>query len=289
MTPRPLREMSAEERAAHYRASFARVSRFQRQWVADAMERDSGGFAGQFREAVVRRLEGEGIAVPGGRLEELHRTVSPEWKAYQLADGVNRLSERLYEMGESFVRTYHRFMVEVVAPIIGEPFYFQATPTIRVHCPDSANARHFPRYHADSSYGHPPEEINLWIPLTAPHAPQQHGFRRMDVARSREVLESFGYDMDAFIRRCVDEPEFNTALNAFSPQVATPLGAFSLFDSRCIHTAEPLERHTRVSIDVRVIPVADYDALTVLYQGSGRRQVMYSPVEGYYALPSDRL
>jgi hypothetical protein len=289
MTPRPLREMGAEERAAHYRACFQGPSRFQRQWQVDAMERGTDGFAERFRAGVIQRLEGAGIAVPGGGLEALHRKVSNEWKAYNLADGVNPLSSLLYEMGSSFIKTYHDFMVQSVSTIIGEPFYFQATPTIRVHCPHSANAHHYPRYHTDAAYGHPPEEINLWIPLTEPCAPQQHGFRRMDVAHSRAALESFGYDMDAFIRACVEEPSFNETLHANAPQVATKFGAMSLFDSRCVHTAEPLENHTRVSIDVRVIPVADYDALTVQYQGSGRRQVMYSPVEGYYALPSDRL
>lgn len=61
------------------------------------------------------------------------------------------------------------------------------------------------------------------------------------------------------------------------------------FDSRCIHTGEPLMNHTRASIDIRIMPVEDYDNLEVEYQGLGRLKILYAPGQAYYPLSSDKL
>ena len=45
-------------------------------------------------------------------------------------------------------------------------FYFQKTPTIRVHCPNSDKDNHYPMFHNDIILGHPPQEINVWMSLT---------------------------------------------------------------------------------------------------------------------------
>lgn len=281
--------LSAEERNALMRAEFQQVSRFQRAFGQDAVNLDCADHAAALRDQVLRLLALKGVSVPGGDITRLHESVSAELKAYGFNDGVNKLSTLLYDTDDEFLGVYHRFIKECVGRYFPYPFYFQATTTIRLHCPGGENAHHYPRYHTDIGYGHPPQEINLWLPLTEPQGEQKHGFRRMSVEQSRTVLEPFSYDFTPFIEKAVNEPAFNQSLNAHAPQVDTPFGQMHVFDSRCIHTGEPLRKHTRASIDIRILPVADYNALPVEYQGTGRRRIRYIPGHGYYPHASDTL
>jgi hypothetical protein len=59
--------------------------------------------------------------------------------------------------------TYAEFVHEVIAPHVGEPFYYQRVPTFRVHLPDNVAVGEF---HTDAVYHHPPGEVTFWTPLT---------------------------------------------------------------------------------------------------------------------------
>ncbi len=281
--------LAASERAGLMRRKYNATSRFQREFSADTKELDCGIYAQKLRDEVIRLLEGKGVPVPGGKLEKLHETLSPEMREYNFDDGVNKVTALLYDTDERFVTLYHDMIKHCLQHSFPYPFYFQATTTIRIHCPDARNSDHYPRYHTDIGYGHPPEEINIWIPLTAPESPQHHGFRLTDVARSRAILEPFGYDFAPFIERAVRDKAFNREIDASAPQVRTGFGRMLAFDSRCIHTGEPLQNHTRASIDVRIIAVEDFNTLEVGYQGLGRRRIRYMPGQAYYPAPSDTL
>lgn len=284
-----IHSLSAEERAELVRRKYTAKSRFQRQFSADAVDLDAGSYAQKLREEVIRLLEAKGVHVPGGLLENLHQTISPELKEYGFDDGVNKISALLYDTDEQFLETYHALLRNCVQKHFPFPFYFQATTTIRIHCPNAKNSHHYPRYHTDIGYGHPPEEINLWLPLTLPQVPQYHGFRRTDVRHSHDILETFGFDFAPFIERAVVDKEFNNDIDHYAPQVTTAFGKLHAFDSRCIHTGEPLLNHTRASIDIRIIAVEDFHDLEVEYQGSGRRRMRYVPGQAYYPASSDTL
>jgi hypothetical protein len=103
----------------------------------------------------------------------------------------------------------------------------------------------------------------------------------MGTERTREEMETFDYDFPAFIARAVSDPAYNATLSEDAPQVTTPFGDMLLFDSRSLHTGEPLLAHTRASMDIRILPVADFDALPLEYRGTGRRRMRYVPGEGY--------
>lgn len=284
-----IHSLSAHDRAEMMRGKYAGKSRFQQMFSADAVDLDCAGHAEKLRAEVIRLLGIKGVHVPDGALENLHKTLTPEMKEYNFDDGVNKISSLLYDADEQFVAAYHAMLKDCVQKHFPYNFYFQATTTIRVHCPDAKNSDHYPRYHTDTGYGHPPEEINLWLPLTEPMAPQYHGFRRTDVKHSSDILEVFGYDFAPFIERAVDDKEFNRDIDHYAPQVKTAFGKVHAFDSRCIHTGEPLQKHTRASIDIRIIAVEDFDKLEVEYQGSGRRRMRYVPGQAYHTLSSDKL
>jgi hypothetical protein len=284
-----IHDLQTAERAALMRTEWANESRFQKEFGVD-MKNFTTGKAEALQWQVLRQLQKHNIlssSIPP--LTELHKHIPQELKDYGMEDGVNKLSTFLYDTDEEFTSTYLSFMKECVGSRFPYPFYFQKTPTVRIHCPGGKNSNHYPRYHTDIGYGHPPQEINIWIPLTPPQGTQRHGFRMASVADSAVILEAFDYDFAPFINRAVNDPDYNRELNALAPEVETPFGQFIAFDSRCIHTGEPLLEHTRASIDVRIIPVADYNAMPVHYQGTGRRKINYVPGEAYYHLPSDQL
>lgn len=281
--------LASTERAALYRSEYQGKSRFQKEFGADAVDLDIGEYGQIFRAELLRLLASKQTIRGDEPLESLHLHLEQEMKDYNFNDGVNKITTLLYDTDDEFSSTYLGFIKNILGPLFPYPFLFQATPTIRIHCPKGKNSDHYPRYHTDIGYGHPPQEINLWIPLTAPQPPQQHGFRRMSHHDSAVLLDSFGYDFAPFIDRAIKNKDFNQSLNTKSPQVSTPFGKIHAFDSRCIHTGEPLESHTRASIDIRIIPLEDFARLPVEYQGTGRRRILYKPGECYHSVTSDNL
>jgi hypothetical protein len=282
-----IHSLDAEAKKAFMRGEYAKQSRFQREFGADSVDLDCGPHAQSLQNELIRLLNAKGIAADKSNLTRLHESLPQEMKDYNYDDGVNKITTLLYDTDEAYLNVYHAFIRDCVQKHFPYPFYFQATTTIRVHCPGGKNANHYPRYHTDIGYGHPPQEINLWIPLTEPQGPQRHGFRRMDVSASRDTLEPFNYDFAPFIEKAVNDKPYNHALNARAPQVATSFGKMHAFDSRCIHTGEPLEEHTRISMDIRIIPVSDFNAMPYEYRGTGRRQMPYIPGKAYFPRSSD--
>jgi hypothetical protein len=59
------------------------------------------------------------------------------------------------------------------------------------------------------------------------------------------------------------------------------------FDSRAIHSGEPMQIHTRISMDIRILPLSQYEKMTIEYQGSGRRKILFTPGHCYHQLDSD--
>lgn len=284
-----IHDLQVADRAALMRSEWAKQSRFQKEFSADAKNFACAGHSEALQAQVMRQLKKRGVVTADVPFTELHNHIPQELKDYGMDDGVNKISTFLYDTDDEFTAAYLAFMKHAMGSHFPYPFYFQKTPTVRIHCPGGKNSNHYPRYHSDIGYGHPPQEINIWIPLTAPQGTQNHGFRRASVESSRKILEEFGYDFTPFIARAVADHGYNLGLNSVAPQVDTPFGQFIAFDSRCIHTGEPLLNHTRASIDIRIIPVADFNTMGVHYQGTGRRRINYVPGEAYYEKSSDQL
>jgi hypothetical protein len=222
-------------------------------------------------------------------LENLHSVIPKSLKSYDFDTGINSLSQAFYETDDEFYNLYLEFIKTIYSNFFNFPFYFQKTPTIRLHCPESSGSSHYPRYHTDIGYGHPPQEINLWLPLTAPFKEQKHGFRLMDFDNSQKILRKYSYDFNSFISDAVHKKDFNEQLHELAPQVDTIFGETLAFDSRSIHTGEALTFHTRVSIDVRIIPVANFDSEFFLFQGAGKMKSLYMPGEAYSEVSSNFL
>ena len=140
----------------------------------------------------------------------------------------------------------------------------------------------------DSCLGHPPNEINIWIPLTKLHPKEFHSFNISSVNDSKNVLANFDYNpskIDNF--RKIRGKELEYVLNPY--EVKTQYGNALIFDARCMHSAMPVLYHTRVSIDIRILPVDEFQKLPYKFIGTGRMKMPWIPGHGYDLLDSSKL
>jgi hypothetical protein len=245
----------------------------------------------KLREKITKLLVDKKIVSKDDKfeLENLHSFIPKSLKSYNFDTGVNSLSQAFYETDDEFQNLYLEFIKIIYTNFFNFPFYFQNTPTIRLHCPESIGSSHYPRYHCDIGYGHPPQEINLWLPLTSPYKEQKHGFRVMNFDNSKKILSKYNYDFNSFITDVIQNKDLNQQFHELAPQVGTIFGETLAFDSRSIHTGEALNFHTRVSIDVRIIPVASFERESYLFRGAGKMKSLYAPGDAYNEISSDFL
>lgn len=281
-----LNQLSSEQRKQLTRETYCKKSYFQHLFMCDWIEPNSSQVSMALRHEIERILLEKNLIPQAISLENLHEHLSDEMKTYNFNDGVNKITTEFYETDASFMNAYNQLIYLIRSTIIKEPFWFQSTPTIRIHCPNGKNSDHYPRYHTDIGYGHPPEEINFWLPLTNTSA-GDHGFRVMSISESTQLLAEFDYDFPSFIDRAIQDKAFSAHCHTLSIPVLTPFGQILAFDSRCVHTGEPLKTHTRISIDIRILPLSQYQNMSIEYQGSGRRKIIFAPGQCYHEQNSD--
>lgn len=232
----------------------------------------------KFRKETLRLLKEKNIIIDNDDLENIHNTViDKSLTDYDFNSGVNGITKALYEVDNAFLELYLEFLEDLYGKL-GYDFYFQECPTIRVHCPDAVNQHHYPRYHSDCFYGHPPQEINIWFSLTNN---SHSGFYFMDYPTSKTWLDEVNNDEELFIQKAINDKEFNKNADSLCFEVEADTEKMFLFDSLCIHTNQPRTKDSRVSIDVRINPVEDFvDG----YVGKGRMKAEFKPGGrfGYY-------
>lgn len=211
-------------------------------------------------------------------LADIHELVSSEMQSLDVTQ-INGFSKALYEQDDVFLGLYHRLIQEIIAPLFEAPLYFQATPTIRFHFPNQKGFDFKPTYHSDIMLGHPPGEVNVWLPVTP--AFESNSIKIMRKSSSLRAFETFDYDFDALAGRVQESSNFFKGCEEASRTVEMGPGQFLLFDPRCIHaTQHNVTNATRVSMDFRVITVEDFQRLRLEYRGTGRRRMIFAP--GHY-------
>lgn len=288
---RNINELTREEKSVVMRGEFEKESPFQNLFPNQSHTKLScKKFYQKFRNKIADLLVSKGIIKEVNfPLEQLHLHIPQEMKDYNFNDGVNKITTFFYENDEEFAQIYLDFIKDFVREKFNFPFYFQATPTIRIHCPSGKNADHYPRYHTDIGYGHPAQEINMWLNLTKPMGEQHHGFRVMNIKDSLNLYRKYNYDFESLVKQAIENKEFNSECSKISPQIDTKEEEILVMDARCYHSGEPLLNHTRISMDIRIISVEDYNDLPIIYQGAGRMKILFCPGECYYTLSSDKL
>lgn len=100
---------------------------------------------------------GAGTDLPSIRGEE----DAPLWQPR--SDQKSKWHTRFYSFFPSWANQYQDFVHSVIAPFMGEPFYYQRIPTFRVHLPGNVAVGSM---HTDAEYHHPAGEETFWVPMT---------------------------------------------------------------------------------------------------------------------------
>lgn len=239
------------------------------QWVSEYADRDL------FVKALWDEIEVKGLLFPaGGKLDQLHLRVP---KIAQDLDEtqINDFTTLLYDLGPKFASVYRGFLRSTIASMFSAPIYFQRIPTIRVHFPNQEGFGTRQSWHSDIMLGHPPGEVNVWLPLT--DAIDGNTMDILHRADSLPLMDMVGGDFTQF------GSAFDHACKTVARPVVMEQGKYLMFDPRCIHATQHNKTNkTRVSMDFRVIPVPALAALRRSYTGGGRRPQPFAP-GGYYA------
>ncbi len=275
-----IKGLPQEEFLFSMKDEFLKKSTFQRIFNKDFLNLDIYKYSLCFRDSIISKFKNMEITID--KLEDLHQFIDSDLKEYNFDDGVNKISQQFYEMDENFYQIYYNFLKYIQSNFFKFDFYFQKTPTIRLHTPKSPNNNHYPRYHSDIVYGHPPQEINIWVPLTPLDPLDHHGFKIMDVENTYNIFNGYDFNFEKFIDSAIHDPQLTQRCHHMAQDVKTNFGEMLAFDSRCIHTGMPLMQKSRVSIDIRIIPRNEMDTLGITYQGKGRRKILFIPGESYH-------
>ena len=247
---------------------------FADHFKSDTVKLSFGDWNNVFRRELIRLLS-EDYVVHDDDLENLHLVISKKLFDYSMEKGVNPLTIKFYDTDDDFLKIYYDFL-RALKTELGFDFYFQATPTIRFHAPDVKNEFHYPIFHSDPIvYGHPPQEINVWLSLTEN---KHSGFYMVNREDSENWFAEYDFDIDKFKNDASDARDINDEFNkkgfGLSKEVESDINCVYLFDSLCIHTNKPRKEETRISIDVRINPV---DQFVSGYIGLGNMKADFKP------------
>ena len=220
-------------------------------------------------------------------ISNLHNKLDENLKVYDQKFGINEISNHFYDMPETFKNKYIELLKLQVRNVIGQDFYFQNNSTLRVQAPHISSKSYYPYYHSDIQLGHPPYEINLWIPLNPPSSSEGYGFSISSLEDSIEIFKKYDFDILKISEN--GRKSISNHLNSISKLQNFDYGKAVLFDTRCLHSSQALKNHTRVSIDVRITPVNLFHKFNHHYQGTGRKTVIYKPGDGYNIKSIDNL
>ena len=128
-------------------------------------------------------------------------------------------------LGDKFYNTYLDLLKYLKKNYFLEEIIIQSKPTLRVHIPDNISVG---SYHKDRNYGHPEEEINLWLPFN-----KSINTSALWIESEPDKQDFKPYDVD--------------------------YGEILIFNSKLTHGTEiNKEDHSRLSMDFRVIKKKDF-------------------------------
>lgn len=153
--------------------------------------------------------------------------------------------------GSAFMTAYVQFMKIEIAPKFSEAIIYQKYPTLRIQIPDGKGVA---TYHIDSQYNHPVDEVNIWLPLT--HA---EGTRSIYIESEPGKGDYTAQDV--------------------------AYGEYLMFEGGKLAHGNEVNTtgQTRISIDMRVIPLSKYQPSDMKGLAYGRART-HEGENAYYEL-----
>lgn len=156
---------------------------------------------------------------------------------------MNAVYDALYSLvrESSFRQHYRRLVEKEVGPFFDKPFRYQRVPGIRIHTPSSRTVQ----YHSDYWYGHGPDVLNFWMPIT-----RSFGTNALHVA----TLESSLREIDEIVDKRMRQPEIDERLKTICEPVELDFGTIRVFNAQTAHgTLQNDTDKTRISVDFRIL------------------------------------
>ena len=216
------------------------------------------------------------------QIGSLHNKVENKLKEYDQNYGLSEITKVFAEMPKNFNKQCVLILKETIREEIGEDFFFQIQPTLRIQMPHHSSNSFYPVYHSDIQNGHPPYMINIWLPLNPPSELEGHGFNIATLDESIKIFKKYNYDIYQIQN---DHKKFKY-LDNYSETQKFKYGKSIMFDPRKMHSTMPLKDHVRVSVDMRIVPVELFKKFNRKYKSIfGRRESVFEP-GGYYQADS---
>lgn len=270
-----------------YKSEYDKVSSFQKIFDSDAVYLPSG-WNKIFKKELLKFLKNNGIVDSTEvDLKQLHQLIDKKYLKFDLLSTKKNnnsrpiISDKLFEFSSSQEKLYFDFLEWLYVDVIKRDFYFQKTPTVRVHMPN-VRVLNLPAWHSDCFFGHSPRNINVWFGLTDN---QKSDFWVKNHLDSVNWFEELDCDIDRWSSICFNQDkEFNSSGFKNASEVSDICSNVFLFDSRCIHTANyrtKRDETTRLSADVRIILVDDYEWKLIdekpVFKGKGIKGAEFRP------------
>lgn len=206
----------------------------------------------------------------------LHKYIDKKYSIY--LNGATKVTDIFYEKAILLRKEYLSLLKEL-RKLIKTDFYFQKFPTFRVHMPDNSSKKYYPYFHSDILFGHPPYEINVFATLNKiTNEKDGHGLRLLSLAQSANLFKKYKYNIEKMTKERTDIDKILLKKSKLYKERKKNL---LIFDTRCYHSVMPLNKHTRISVDVRLMPRKIFEKNVTIYVGNGRKKVSFKPGHGY--------
>ena len=232
-----------------------------------------------FDKAIIDLLKERNFIHSSKHLDKIHEELSADDMSVDV-NQINNIVKTCYETNDHIGNLYHKFIKECVQPIMDDQIYFQKTPTFRFSFRRSIGMTKRD-YHNDIMLGHPPEEVNVWIPFT--NSSESKSFVILPLDKSLYLLKKFDFNLQSLHQAIWKDDKIKQFCDDNTEIVTLDKGEFLVFDSRCLHAAILNESDfTRVSMDIRIIRLNEYNKLPFTYIGTGRRKSKFIPNDYYH-------
>ena len=211
----------------------------------------------------------------GGILEKLHLCLKEDLKNLDESEQ-NKISVSFYETSSKLKELYYQFIRNEISTYFDDDLFFQEVPTFRFHFPNQTGYNWNDRYHTDIMLGHPPYEINVWLPLTKTY--DSNSMRITPFEESMSYLADYKYDFELFAEEVQYNSAFANKLRQSSYSLNMSYGKYIMFDPRCLHcTQHNVTSDTRISMDIRIITKKNMKKYSRDYKTTGRKNMLFTP------------
>ncbi len=231
-----------------------------------------------FEGEIGRALVAAGMVDDPFPLETLHERVKADFRRAMPAITGTPTMRSAPGLG----RAYLDLVSYLAREVLGFDVVFQDNPSLRFHFPlpmtdgfRSADGRIL-SHHWDILSGDPIEQINCWLPVGPSHGTNTLQYVSWELSQRllMDFASSVGFDRKAlgssrtrFFEYLCADPSLQDEVLADCRPLNMAYGEVALFDARLLHgTAENVERHTRISIDFRLLAVDAWEAQMVRFE-----------------------